>query len=54
MRIFGELPSHGVSNVIRYITPKYLNPRIARILRTAPQRIGILATLPLPTRHRKK
>lgn len=54
MRIFGELPSHGASNVLRYITPKYLNPRIARILRTAPQRIGILATLPLPTRRRKK
>ena len=54
MRMFGELPSHGMSNVLRYITPKYLNPRIARILRRAPERIGILATIPMPTRHRKK
>lgn len=54
MRIFGELPSHGVSNIGRYITPKFLNRNIATILRTAPERIGIVAAIPRPKSNRRK
>jgi hypothetical protein len=50
----GELPQYSISNITRYITPKHLKPSIAQILDEAPERIGIIAAIPLPKAHRRK
>jgi hypothetical protein len=50
----GELPLHGVSNIGRYLSPKYLNPKIAAHLADAPNRIGIVAGIPMPNKSRAK
>jgi hypothetical protein len=50
----GELPQYSIANVTRYITPKHLNSSIAKILDEPPERIGIIAAIPLPKAHRRK
>ena len=54
MQSQGELPRYGISNVFRYVTPQHLNPSIAKVLSETPERIGIIAAIPLPKAHRRK
>jgi hypothetical protein len=54
MQASGEIPTCNVSNIARYLTPKYLNPKIAAELKDAPSRIGIVAAIPMPTKIRTK
>ncbi len=54
MQQLGELPQYSISNIARYITPKHLKPSIAKMLDEAPERIGIIAAIPLPKAHRRK
>ncbi len=54
MQAAGELPSAGVSNLERYLTPARLNPKIDAILRESPARTGVIAAIPLPTKTRTK
>ena len=54
MQTSGELPLERISNITRYLTPKYLNPKIAAVLKKAPKRQGIIATISQPSKLRSR
>ena len=54
MQKLGELPAERISNIARYLTPKYLNPKIAAVLRNAPKRQGVIAAISTPSNLRPK
>ncbi len=54
MQFNNELPGQSISNIARYLTPKYLSPQIAEVLMDAPERRGIIAAIPTPLIIRTK
>jgi hypothetical protein len=49
----GELPMEPGVNFGRYLTPKYLFSKIAKALKNAPARTGLVSLIPLPRADRK-
>ena len=50
----GELPMEPGVNFGRYLTPKYLSKEIAKVLKEAPARTGLVSLIPLPRADRKR
>jgi hypothetical protein len=52
MQANGELPDQNGTNIKRYLTPKYLDPHLAKSISEYPDRRGIMSLIGMPANKR--